>query len=259
MSWLQFVAALADSLAWPLVVVAVVVILRHALSRALLGLSRLVYKGMGQEVELGWDVRELRQAAEQATLPEPSVQPERLPAGTAPDQVLVDAERELARVDREMWELVRAAEFAPNAAVIEAWNRVEHELRALAMRRKDKIRDRFVMDLIKNMAAEGVLDAASVRVLLRLRDVRNRAAHPTAGGDVLSYAEAVTFVDIARRLLHQLGSVTIQPEPASASASASDPAVSVGAVVVSPKPANATADVGQPGVSITSPDDHKPE
>src|SRR5258705_2036483 len=112
MSILQFIASLVNSLAWPLVALAIAILLRRQFAQILLKISRFKYKDV--EIEFR---RELEIATEEAekidvrpSLPTPTVRPEQQES----DDLLGEASR-------------LAAEF-PEPAVAVAGAGVEHRI-----------------------------------------------------------------------------------------------------------------------------------
>lgn len=69
MDWITFIHNIIESLAWPLVVLIAVMILRQPLIKLLPNLRRAKYKDL--ELLFGEKLEELEARAEQAELPEP--------------------------------------------------------------------------------------------------------------------------------------------------------------------------------------------
>src|SRR5688572_25366853 len=109
MDWMDFIASLVSSLAWPVAIALAVFWLRTPLRRALDGL-RLRKLDVGPlAAEFGEAVQEAEEAAEELPAPDASVE-----------------DRALST------ELGYVTATAPRAAVILAWAAVERELEALA-------------------------------------------------------------------------------------------------------------------------------
>ena len=106
MDWLQFIASIIDSLAWPGAILAAVILLRRPLSALLPLLRRLKYKDF--EVEFDRKVRKLREEAVAALPPLPKTVPSQIPEETA---------------------LIELVSVAPRAAVLESWLLVESAAR----------------------------------------------------------------------------------------------------------------------------------
>ena len=61
MNWLQFIAALIDSVAWPTAIVVLVIVLRTQIRSLLATLTSLKYKGL--ELDFGRELKKVEAAA----------------------------------------------------------------------------------------------------------------------------------------------------------------------------------------------------
>lgn len=156
MDWLQFIASIIDSLAWPGAILAAVILLRRPLSALLPLLRRLKYKGF--EVEFDREVRKLREEAVAALPPLPKTAPPQIPEETA---------------------LIELALVAPRAAVLESWLLVESAARrVLAARGMTKYEEPLTgPQLAWALADVGLLDSSSRSVFDKLRRLRIQAVH----------------------------------------------------------------------------------
>jgi hypothetical protein len=176
-SVLQFIASIVNSLAWPLVVLGSVVILRGPLRALLPLLQRLKYKDL--ELDFGQQVRELN-AEVAAELPAPG-------AAALPP---IGGDPVIARL----------AETSPRAAVLEAWRAVEAAALLAARRLGGEVfRDKaFTLHAIRFLEGLDGLDSAIVSLLRDLRGLRNQAAHAPefalSPGSALEYAAAADRV-----------------------------------------------------------------
>jgi hypothetical protein len=183
MDWMDFIASLVSSLAWPVAIALGVFWLRTPLRRALDGL-RLRKLGVGPvAAEFGEAVHEAEEAAEELPTPEPSVD----------DQALST-------------ELAPVISTAPRAAVIEAWVAVQRELEALAeqagIARPPATRRWAPKLLVNQLRGPGVIDDALVSVLLELQEARNVAAH--GGPATVERIDVVDYVKLAGRVRTEL-------------------------------------------------------
>lgn len=181
MDWLQFIASLIGSLAWPAVVLAAVVLLRRPLAALLPLLRRLKYKDI--EVEFDREVRELRDEAAAVLPPLPRAVP-----STVPENALL----ELASV-------------SPRAAVVEAWLRVESAARRAIERRGVRPESGQALaglQLTRTLRHAEILDNSARAVLDRLRMLRNQAvhAHDFAVGEESAREYVELSLALARRL-----------------------------------------------------------
>src|SRR5262249_6216336 len=119
MGWLAFIASLVRSLAWPVAVVVLVIVLRKQLAALFAGLAaRLADLGklsaMGVDLEFETRVEEVARDAEQLAPP--------------PEKPLPAAESDVLDLARQM------ADVAPRPAVVTAFANVEGALRQAAKR-----------------------------------------------------------------------------------------------------------------------------
>jgi hypothetical protein len=157
MDWFQFTASVISSLAWPAVVLAVVILLRRPLAGLLPLLRRFKYKDL--EVEFDREVRELRDEAAVALRPLSAAAPPKLP---------------------EQGSLLQLASVAPRAAVVEAWLLVESAARrAIEVRGVGRETEQPVSgpQLTRALMQTEALDNAARAVFDRLRMLRNQAGH----------------------------------------------------------------------------------
>lgn len=193
MDALQFLAAVINSLAWPLTTVALVFLLREPVGRVLTTLTRLKYKDL--ELDFG---RELKQIEEKAKAIEV------LPAPTAkavggpkePHELLEEAER-------------LASEF-PEPAVAVAWSAIEDGLWQAVERLTNTtaFRGQPASKTIQVLLQREAIDRETIDVLNRMRNLRNGAVHGrwNAFGGV-SADEAREFIALARGIHERLGNI----------------------------------------------------
>ena len=179
MDWLQFIASLAAALAWPLTVLGIFLVLRRPLAALLPVVARLRFKDL--ELDFGRRLAEAR--AEAATMPAAAPTP-----AVATDEALL-----------------RLADAAPRAAILEAWLRLEAAALAAARRRgttEPVSRLRAPTRLIEALEELRVIDARQAAVFHELRSLRNSAAH--ALGFEPSPDAARDYVRLAARLEQSL-------------------------------------------------------
>ena len=182
MDWLQFVASIVGSLAWPGVVLAAVILLRRPLAALLPLLRRLKYKDL--EVEFDREVRELREEAAAALPPLPRAVPSAIPEENA---------------------LLELASVSPRAAVVEAWLLVESAARRAIERRGMRPEAERALSgpqLTRTLMHAEVLDNATRAVFDRLRMLRNQAVH--AQDFAVGEASAREYVELSLALARRL-------------------------------------------------------
>jgi hypothetical protein len=189
-NWLAFIASLVHALAWPAGLVAVVTILRKPIGSALnRGLRRL--RAGPVEIEFEQELAEVRQelraSPELADVPTPK-----------PDASLTE-------------ELAPLAGLSPRAAVMEAFTRVEFQLRELLQ----DVADVSYRASARNMAllarSQKLISEETFRAFEGLSTLRNLAAH--VPDEQISAARARDYIAIADAVLYALRNKPPVPEP----------------------------------------------
>jgi hypothetical protein len=171
MDFLEFIASLVDSLAWPVFLGLVLWFSRDYLLELLPQLTRIKYKDF--EAEFSRDLERIKETSDYQQI-------EASPL----------AERET--------ELLSLAELAPNAAVLEAWREVERTAKQL-LNREGHAPDyaigapyRLMERLLEKTQ---LLPQKDIKVFRELRTLRNKVAH--AENYDISAGQAAEYVKLA--------------------------------------------------------------
>ena len=160
MDWLTFIATVINSLAWPGVVIGIVLIVRKKLPDLVAALRRLKYKDLELEFEASAKAIE-----EQSNKALPEITKTITVAGSSPEEMRNH--------------LTGIADIAPRSAILEAWLLVERA--AVAVVRKRGISDFRSMPgpmRLRDYLVKGeLLNASQVAVFEELRNLRNEAVH----------------------------------------------------------------------------------
>jgi hypothetical protein len=172
MDWLTFIGQVLDTAAWPITVLAILVLLRTPLSGLIPLLQRFKYKDL--ELEFGRQLQAVRQEI-QAELP-----------GAAVPRTMASGRQATVH---------RLAEASPRAAVLEAWREIEDALVDAAQRRN--------LDGRGHPTEHGqAVDPGKIGILHELLALRNVAAH---GPDLaLSRDAALEYARVARTIVGYL-------------------------------------------------------
>jgi hypothetical protein len=203
---MEFVSSLVSSLAWPAAVVALVLILRKRLSRAL---GRLLdgtflsgFKAGPGGVEGAFGLREAEQDADRAGLPasdDPRVRRVELLPSAAEAREAAGTLGEAQPVTEES--LLRVAAASPESAILAAWAGVERELRNRSRRHGVRMTPgEPITRTVDRLVRVGALSSDARELIKDLRRVRNEVAHGTEA----DFDEAARFVRLARRLVSAL-------------------------------------------------------
>jgi hypothetical protein len=180
MSWLEFSIELIKALIWPIVFVIVLIVIRKPLAGLVPYLKRLKLGEL--EAEFDKTVEQIK-----ADL----------------DQDLLRENREAALLipGNEIESLTGLAEIAPNAAVLQAWKKVEQAARELVASRGYELDYHVAAPyrLLENMLKKaGLAETKKIKVFDDLRILRNKIAH--AAEFEISPAQAGEYVTLATSL-----------------------------------------------------------
>jgi hypothetical protein len=168
MSGFEFAARLVASLAWPLVTLVGILILRHPIVALLSGPLRRMKVG---PVEAEWE-----QIVERTEL---QVRPHGAPSDPA---VGVDLDPE--------------AELVPKVAILEAYGRLEEELRRILASSGEASPDRGAVQMAHLARDKGLISPQSLRAVEGVSMLRNLVAHDAAGEVTTAKArEYLTLID----------------------------------------------------------------
>lgn len=192
MDWLTFISSIVDQIiSWPVAVLIIVLLFLRQLRRLIPTLRHARFGG-GNYVELdfGEEVEEIEQRADQAQLPTPQVEDERIP--------LPGTEEAEERQRREV--LYSLAETLPSSAVVEAYKAVEEEAAGLAERADVQLtlKRRPMPHLIRVLRNNDLISDEVAEIADSLRHLRNKAAHLREVN--ISTEEAKEYVDVAQRV-----------------------------------------------------------
>lgn len=178
MTWIEFSAALVNSLAWPVAVLVIVYWLKDNLQSLLPFIDRLKYKDF--EVQFRAAVREIA-AESKVALPQQ------------------EEEEQPVDVRDQLFQL---AEVSPRSAILEAWLNVEtsaiQRLQLLKTVPKDKLRNMAPLTLGKLLEDAKILTPGQMIIFHKLRDLRNKAVHVSE--TPFSTKDVVEYVDLALSL-----------------------------------------------------------
>ena len=181
MDTLTFISAIVSSLAWPLVLIAALVILRRPLGQLIPLLQRIKYKDF--ELEFGRKLDDIKSKME--------LEPVEIPT----DELIKSEER-----------IAKLAEVSPRAAVLEAWRQLELKLSCITQKQAQiqgkTVTKLSVQDAMLRLAASGVLTPSTSGTLRELRYLRNQSAH--APDFALSVASALEYARVAGQLAAML-------------------------------------------------------
>jgi hypothetical protein len=172
--WLTFLAQVIGSLAWPVTIVIVVLLLKNQIASLFPVLKRLKAGPVEAEFERG--IEEAK--TEAAGLPAP----EALPAP-------LDARRQ---------QLIQIAYINPRTAILDAWQGVEFAVKKAAIQRigGSPMPDvSSALRMIRELAKASLISQDDVALFHDLRGLRNQATHAADFNPTL--ASALNYIDLA--------------------------------------------------------------
>ncbi len=187
MTLLEFIASVVGSLAWPLVVVVAVIVLRAQLRDMVGGITKLRFKYL--ELDFGRGLKEVEKLAK--AIDETQTSPE-LDAAV----VLKDSFHTIAEAER------LAADF-PEAAITLAWSAVEGELVEAPARLGIKPDWPTFSSVAEQLHETAFINDATYDVFKRMQKLRNMAVHGFGSGRITS-DEAREFVVLTRDIVKKL-------------------------------------------------------
>lgn len=192
---LDFVASLAGSVAWPLVVIGVAFLFRDQVIAMVNNVESVKVGGVEAKIR-----RNLRDAAEELKSAEPVT-------------------KVVARLNDDSFQrLFSMAEASPTGAIIEAWKPVEAIAREFVVRELPALRtrlerpDRLMSSgmLAKTLEDMGVLPASEINSFQKLRVIRNQAAH--SSDSQITSDSAREYVRLADRMVDVFNQLMTAPE-----------------------------------------------
>jgi hypothetical protein len=193
LDWLAFISTLVDSLAWPAVIIAVVLAFKQPLSRLIPNLRELQYKDL--RVDFGKRLEQIEAEADRAQLPEQAEVAETTQATDAYPRTFQDY-------------VARIAETSPRAAIAEAWRFVETAL--LQVAEEQDLPQPYSAAAIEHfLRRHGRIPPATANLLRELRQLRNGAVH--AGDFGLTSEQAREYGGLAVRLISAIHEASREP------------------------------------------------
>jgi hypothetical protein len=167
MDWLQFIASIIGSLAWPAAMVLVVLLLRRAIFSVLPRLRRLKYGDA--EAEFGEKLEQVEE--EIAELPAPTSLPK--------------------KVEQTVQRLDDIGDFSNNSAVFVAWLSIESAILNLARAANALAPNMPALRAAEILLKRQLIDHATFHAIRDLAALRNIAVHP-------SYVRLITQEEVDR-------------------------------------------------------------
>ncbi|MDO8432079.1 MAG: DUF4145 domain-containing protein [Candidatus Binatus sp.] len=180
MNWLSFISSLIKTLAWPSLLLFLVLYFKEPLAELLRNILEIRYKEF--RIAFGKKVQEI--SAEAAPVLGPTIDEAHL-SNLLPAKQLF---QKIAKLD-------------PSAAVLVAWRHLEQASRRAAQRHGIKPSWQ-TLKVLASLHSDGRIDPHTYQIFREMRELRNQAAHEDAAD--ITESEAVEFADLAIRLAAKL-------------------------------------------------------
>ncbi len=180
----SFIASIINTLAWPIVFVVFILILKKPLSQLLLGLSKFKYNNI--EMDFGKELSKLE--------------------NTLKENVKDQAQDVLRPMNDKADEVITVAEISPSAAITITWTMVEQEIISVIDRMAISPDYPPYNSLLKNITLlrdNNLIDESTYLLINELRTLRNNAVH-AHNEKHISYLEAVKYYEIAIIIIDRL-------------------------------------------------------
>lgn len=180
MDVLSFISGMIESLAWPVSIIIIIMILKKPIDQLMLGIHRLKYQDL--EIDFNKRLDEIDSKIETENNKEPK--------------------KELKQNNNELEQIETIAEISPNSAILLAWSIVEKELQSIVMRLEissDYPRN-SPMKNINTLREMKLIDNQTVDGLNELRRIRNNAAHAQLNMRTISSDEALRYYEIVLKI-----------------------------------------------------------
>jgi hypothetical protein len=183
---LEFISSLIKSLAWPIVVLTIVILLRQPLIRILSSLNKVTFNNLEMDFEKKLD--EIESSLEDK-------------------EQIFDKDQENNEQDEQIKEV---AAVSPNASITMSWSMVEQEIQATIQRlaiSPDYPAHNSPFKNIVLLKNYNILDIETLNILNELRNLRNKAVHSHASDIKLTYLDALKYHELALKVVQVLKNI----------------------------------------------------
>lgn len=178
MNGLEFTSAIISALAWPIIVLVIIFILKKPLSQLLINLSRLKYNNL--EIDFGKELIKLEKTLEKQS-------------------------EQLEQTNEN--EILSLAEIHPSAAILVAWTMVEKEIADTVNRlaiSPDYPPYNSALKNINLLKENKYIDTATYELINEFRQLRNKVSHAHGDGEQITYLEAVKYYELSIKIIKRL-------------------------------------------------------
>ena len=188
MDKLEFFSSIIKSVAWPAVLLIIVVLLRKPIIKILSNLHKVTYNNL--EMDFTNKLEEIEVTLEDKQLPE--------------------VNNQFNNTDSE---IKTVAEISPAASITMSWSMVEKEIMSTVKRiaiSPDYPPYNSPLKNINLLKESGTIDLDTLNSLNELRELRNKAVHGHMSVEKITYLEAIKFYDLSKKITRILRDISRQ-------------------------------------------------
>lgn len=187
MNRLEFISSIVNTLAWPIIILIIILTLKKPISQLLLSLSKFKYNNL--EMDFGKELSKLEKTLEMKNAHKEYSDESKNTEG--------------AKKENES-EILSIAETHPSAAIIVAWTMVEKEIVKTINRlaiSPDYPSYNSALKNINTLKDNEYIDTATYELLNEFRHLRNKVSHAHSDGEQITYLEAVKYYELANKII----------------------------------------------------------
>lgn len=184
MNTLDFISSIIKSIAWPIVVLTIAILLRKPIIKILPNLNKVTYNNF--EMDFAQKLEEIETSLET-----------KVTAGT--NMQSPNAKREQ--------EVITVAQISPAASITMAWSMVEQEIMSTIKRLAISPDYPLYNSPLKNinlLRESGLIDLETENTLNELRSIRNKAVHGHISDANITYHEAIKYYELSKKVTKML-------------------------------------------------------
>lgn len=184
MNKFEFISSLIGSLAWPIVILIIVIILRQPIVKILSSISKVTFNNIEMDFE-----RKLNEI----------------------ESSLEDNKEQLVKENQESnkqeEQIKQIAEISPSASITMSWSMLEQEIQSTIQRlaiSPDFPLNNSALKNINLLKQEKILDSQTLGTLNELRNLRNIAVHDHLSDNKISYLDAIKYYELSLKIVRIL-------------------------------------------------------
>ncbi|MFC6333151.1 hypothetical protein ACFP56_11000 [Paenibacillus septentrionalis] len=188
MDALEFTSSIVKTLAWPIIVLVIVFLLKKPITQLLLSISKFKYNNL--EMDFGKELNKIEETLEKQSI----------------EQTTLNNTISTINKEKEN-EVLSLAEIHPSAAISVVWTMIEKEIANTIKRlaiSPDYPPYNSTLKNINLLKDNKYIDTITYELLNEFRHLRNKVTHAHSEGEQITYKEAVKYYELSIKLINQL-------------------------------------------------------